>query len=81
MLGTDHELGDVKLVFTKAGNSKTPYVERAQPRLDEAGLEAFRERIRAAAREMASGRYRATLHDGGSDDVRRVHLPGEVPGD
>lgn len=82
--GADRRLGDVRLLYTKKGTRAAPYTELDQPLLDAAGLEAFRDRVRAVAATMAGPRYDAVPGDderAPGADVRRVHLPGEVSSD
>ena len=77
-------LREARLVYTSSTSKKAPYTVREQRAFGPEELEAFRERVRDAARAMTGPLFDAVLDDdpfalGG--EVRAVQLAGEVSGD
>lgn len=81
----EHSSGGAKLLFVKQGLGAKLYREGVQAPLDEAQLEAFRDRVRAAAALIAAAEFAGELElpaFGRSDTSRlRLHRVRAVSGD
>ena len=79
-----HQAGGAKLLYVKSGVGGKKYREGVQAPLDEAGLEAFRERIRQVAIGMAAASFEGVLEVGGyglgAVPELRLHRVGAVSG-
>ena len=76
--------GGASLLFVSHGVRGRPYRESRQGVLDEEGLDAFRERVRAAARGMAGAVFVARLDEhceGRHGGPCRIHVVGDVTGE
>ncbi|MGN6325208.1 ATP-dependent helicase [Pseudolysinimonas sp.] len=72
-----HRPGGAKLLYVRAGKGEKLYREGAQAALDEAGLEAIRERIRKAAVLIAAAAYEGRLEldsYGGLPTIPRLRM-------
>ena len=72
-----HRAGGAKLLYVRAGKGDKLYREGAQDALDEAGLEAIRERIRKAAVLIAAAAYDGRLElesYGGLPTIPRLRM-------
>jgi hypothetical protein len=78
----DHRPGGAKLLYVKSGVGGKKYREGVQAQLDEAGLEAFRDRIRQVAIGMAAASFEGALEVGGyglgAVPELRLHRVGAV---
>ncbi|MDF1479539.1 ATP-dependent DNA helicase [Leifsonia sp. H3M29-4] len=72
----EHIGGGAKLLFVKEGLRERKYREGVQAALDEEGLEAFRERVRAAAMLIAAAEFEGELELSmfGRGDPSRLRL-------
>jgi RecB family exonuclease len=81
----DHRPGGAKLLYVRKGVRGKLYREGVQAALDDEQLDAFRERIKAAAAEMAQSTYRgsADVDDWSGHGVaqRRLHRVKAVSSD
>jgi RecB family exonuclease len=81
----EHRPGGAKLLFVKQGEAGRAYREAVQAALDDEALEAFRERIRAAATGMRATSFAGAveLRSYGLGNVAelRLHRAGAVSGD
>lgn len=82
-LGEHHGAG-AKLLYVKSGVDGKKYRQGVQQPLDEAGIEAFRERIRQVAIGMAAASFEGVLEVGGyglgAVPELRLHRVGPVSG-
>jgi RecB family exonuclease len=78
----EHRPGGAKLLYVKSGVGGKKYREGVQAPLDEAGLEAFRDRIRQVAIGMAAASFEGVLEVGGyglgAVPELRLHRVGAV---
>jgi len=78
----DNHPGGAKLLYVKSGVGGKKYREGVQAQLDEAGLEAFRDRIRQVAIGMAAATFEGALEVGGyglgAVPELRLHRVGAV---
>lgn len=78
----EHSSAGAKLLYVKSGVGGKKYREAVQAPLDEAGLEAFRERIRQVAIGMAAASFEGVLEVGGyglgAVPELRLHRVGAV---
>jgi superfamily I DNA/RNA helicase/RecB family exonuclease len=78
----EHRPGGAKLLYVKSGVGGKKYREGVQAPLDEAGLEAFRDRIRQVAIGMAAASFSGVLEVGGyglgAVPELRLHRVGPV---
>lgn len=82
--GGDVPLHEARLVYTSSTSKKLPYTVRPQAAFDDEAREAFRERVRAAARAMTGPEFEAVLTDDAfahGSEIRAVQLPPEVSSD
>lgn len=82
--GGELALHEARLVYTSSSSRKSLYTIREQKAFDEEAREAFRERIRAAARAMSGPEFEAVLTDdpfAHGAGLRAVQLPPEVSSD
>lgn len=81
----EHAPGGAKLLYVKEGVGGKPYREGRQAPLDDAALEAFRDRIRQVAIGMAAASFEGVLEVGGyglgAVPELRLHRVGPVSGD
>jgi RecB family exonuclease len=81
----EHKPGGAKLLYVKKGANGRAYREGVQAPLDDAGLEAFRERIRRVAIGMAAAQFEGVLelrsYGLGNVPQLRLHRVGAVSGD
>lgn len=78
----EHHAGGAKLLYVKSGVGGKAYREGIQAPLDDAGLEAFRDRIRQVAIGMAAASFEGALEVGGyglgAVPELRLHRVGSV---
>jgi superfamily I DNA/RNA helicase/RecB family exonuclease len=80
----DHRAGGATLLFVKKGAEGKKYSEAHQPAFDEAQLEAFRDRVKAAAALVASNTFLGTAEVTGIFDSHaklRLHRVAAVSSD
>jgi len=81
----EHRPGGAKLLYVKSGVGGKKYREGVQAPLEDAGLEAFRERIRQVAIGMAAASFEGVLEVGGyglgAVPELRLHRVGPVSGE